>query len=305
MSDLPSPALMSLVPTAGDRSRGFPFVVQAGHTQFQPGHRLSYGSVQSIAVVGCHSGRGVVELNGVDHPLRPGLLYLMPWNHSIDYRSDPRDPFFVFGVHVIPWQRATEALAYEAPHEADEPLYDVEWRRARAPGQPPPVREVTATTEADRPALAALARFIIERFRRGHPTTAESRSLGLLMMVELTTDSPPRPEEDPALPVHLRGLLVWIIRDLSRPMSLADLAGVLECSPSTVTRLFRRHLGCPPLEWVTRQRLRHAQRLLAENHETIAIVARNCGFDDPWYFTRVFKARVGVTPKEWRLHRTI
>lgn len=288
-----------------DRERGYPFVVQAGHTQFPPGQRLAFGCVQSITVIGCHSGRGVVELNGTEHPLRPGLLHLLPWNHSIVYRADRRDPFFVFGVHVIPWQRASAPLEYVAAHDVQEPLHDVDWRRSWAAGQPPPVREVTPTTEGQRPALAALARFTVERFRRGYPTIAESRALGMLMMVELTTDSPPRPEEDPAVPVSLRGLLVWIVRDLTRPIALADLAAVLECSPSTVTRLFRRHLGCSPLEWVTAQRMRHAQQLLAESHETIATVARQCGFEDPWYFARVFKARIGVSPREWRLHRTI
>ncbi|MFC7620260.1 AraC family transcriptional regulator [Microlunatus sp. GCM10028923] len=305
MTEASPPALPSLESAETDRERGFPFVVQAGHTQFKPGGRLGFGCVQSVAVIGCHSGRGLVELNGVEHPLRPGLLYLLPWNHAIVYRADPRDPFFVYGVHVIPWQRATEPLQYVAAHDVGEPLHDVEWRRSWAAGQPPPVRVVTPTSEGERPALTALARFTVERYRRGYPTAAESRALGMLMMVELTTITPPRPEEDPAVPVALRGLLVWIVRDLTRPFTLDDFAEVLECSPSTVTRLFRRYLGCSPLEWVTAQRMGHAQRLLAEGNDTIATVARQCGFEDPWYFSRVFKARVGSSPREWRLNRKI
>lgn len=285
--------------------RGFPFIAQAGHTQVAPDRVISYPRVQSRAVVGCHMGQGTLTLNGEDHPLRPGLLYVLPWDHSIVYRPDPRNPFFVFGFHVIPWQLAQEPLRFSAPHTERDQFFDVSWRKPCPPGEPEPAREVVATTETERPGLAALTRYAIERFLRGLPSPAEGRALGMLAVAELNASSSVRPEEDPTLPAGLRGLLVWIMRDLSRSVTLADMAAVLECSPSTVTRQFRQNLGCAPLTWLIDQRIALAQRLLAAGNPTIAAVARSCGYHDAEYFSRLFKDRVGFTPREWRSSRTI
>lgn len=285
--------------------RGYPFVAQAGHTQFAPDHVLHFPRVQSRAVVGCHAGRGTVVLQGVEHPLRPGLLYLLPWNHSIRYQPDPKDPFFVFGVHVIPWQRATQPLTYVAAHDEHDPLHGVDWRRACPPGVVAPAPEVVATSETERPALAVLARYAVERFLRGYPSLTEGRALGVLMLSELDARWSIRPQDDPSLPAGLRGLLVWITRNLGQRITLADMATVLECSPSTVTRQFRQFLRCSPLEWVISQRIERAQHLLAAGNDTVATIARDCGFDDAGYFSRMFKARVGASPREWRLYRTI
>lgn len=290
---------------SGPGEHGYPFVAQAAHTKFSSDLVLDYPSVQSRAVVGCHAGRGTVILQGVEHPLHPGLLYLLPWEHSISYRPDPRDPFFVFGLHVIPWQRADRPVQFIAAHDRTDPLHGVDWRRPCPPGTQPPPAEVIVSSERERPGLAALARYAIERFLRGHPPPAEARSLGILAMSELDARSSIPPQEDPSLPADFRGMLVWIIGNLDRHITLADMAAVMECSASTVSRQFRRYLGCPPMEWVIDQRVERAQRMLASGNPTIASVARECGLDDPRYFTRLFKARVGSPPREWRRHRTI
>jgi AraC-like DNA-binding protein len=47
-------------------------------------------------------------------------------------------------------------------------------------------------------------------------------------------------------------------------------------------------------------RLNKARELLTNPETSIANVARDCGYEDPGYFARVFKQDVGVTPQEWR-----
>lgn len=284
---------------------GYPFVAQAAHTKFSSDLVLDYPSVQSRAVVGCHAGQGSVILQGVEHPLHPGLLYLLPWDHSISYRPDAKDPFFVFGLHVIPWQRADKPAQFIAAHNQDDPLHGVDWRRPCPPGAPPPTTEVIVTSERERAGLAALARYAIERFLRGHPPQAEARSLGILALAEMSAPCSIPPQEDPSLPADFRGMLVWIVRNLDRRITLGDMAAVMECSTSTVTRQFRRYLGRPPMEWVIEQRLERAQHMLAAGNSTVASVARDCGLDDAGYFARLFKARVGSSPGQWRRHRTI
>jgi AraC-like DNA-binding protein len=70
--------------------------------------------------------------------------------------------------------------------------------------------------------------------------------------------------------------------------------------------LFARQ-GLHVHEWVIRERLEGARRILASSsaqEPTIAAVGRTLGFSDPGHFARRFRAAYGLSPSEWqRLHR--
>jgi len=66
---------------------------------------------------------------------------------------------------------------------------------------------------------------------------------------------------------------------------------------------FQEKLGMSPLKYMTNLRMKKARSMLsaAGHHEnmTVAEVARSCGFDDPLYFSRVFKKYYGCAPSEF------
>ena len=54
-------------------------------------------------------------------------------------------------------------------------------------------------------------------------------------------------------------------------------------------------------QWIIRERLELARRELAgPRAQSIATVARQCGFSDPAHFSRRFRAAFGMSPREWR-----
>lgn len=58
--------------------------------------------------------------------------------------------------------------------------------------------------------------------------------------------------------------------------------------------------GCSPKEYVNRNRVHHATYLIMTTSQTISEVAMSVGFNDPLYFSRVFKGEYKCSPKEWR-----
>ncbi|MEF2071626.1 helix-turn-helix domain-containing protein [Consotaella aegiceratis] len=80
------------------------------------------------------------------------------------------------------------------------------------------------------------------------------------------------------------------------PSKLADLAAV---HPSTANRAFRAVLGLSMNEYLIRYRLAQAMHLLADTDRSILQVAYACGFGTSRFY-EVFKARVGVAPKQFR-----
>jgi AraC-like DNA-binding protein len=91
-----------------------------------------------------------------------------------------------------------------------------------------------------------------------------------------------------------------ITRRLADPgLSVASLAGQLNLSLSSLTRAFRQH-GLSPMRYAYALRLEHAGRLLAETPElAIKEVADRCGFASAAHFSRLFKQKYGVTPREY------
>lgn len=83
-------------------------------------------------------------------------------------------------------------------------------------------------------------------------------------------------------------------------ISVAQLARRARLSPSRLHALFRTAFGCAPMAWVQRHRLERARALLASTSLTIAVVAEQSGFGDPFHFSRAFKRAHGQSPAAYR-----
>jgi AraC-like DNA-binding protein len=63
--------------------------------------------------------------------------------------------------------------------------------------------------------------------------------------------------------------------------------------------------GTAPAHWILERRLEQASRLLADPRQagrTITDIAFSVGFKDASHFTRAFKSRHGLGPREYRRH---
>lgn len=65
-------------------------------------------------------------------------------------------------------------------------------------------------------------------------------------------------------------------------------------------RIFKDKTGLAPMQYVISQRISKAKLLLRETDMTVSQVAFMCGFSDPLYFSRIYKNKVGVSPKKYR-----
>jgi AraC-like DNA-binding protein len=103
-------------------------------------------------------------------------------------------------------------------------------------------------------------------------------------------------ESDPVVSDVLEELL----RRVSRPTTLEELAAFAGYSPQHLNRTFQRRLGVTPLQYLTRLRMQRAAELLVENRLTVQRIARAVGIDDPFYFSRLFKRHTGQSPIRFR-----
>ncbi len=78
---------------------------------------------------------------------------------------------------------------------------------------------------------------------------------------------------------------------------IADYSGV---SPQYLSLKVKEKFGMNYIEYVTGKRLEYAQYLLLTSNDPVKDIALKSGYNDPNYFSRIFKKNIGVTPNQFR-----
>ncbi len=85
-----------------------------------------------------------------------------------------------------------------------------------------------------------------------------------------------------------------------RSVNIASVAQHVCLSPSRLSHLFRQQLGVSVLTWREDQRINQAKLLLSTTCMPIASVGNIVGYEDQFYFSRVFRKYTGVSPSQFR-----
>ena len=92
----------------------------------------------------------------------------------------------------------------------------------------------------------------------------------------------------------------YIHDHLRRRLTLPEIAAHAHLSTAHFHRLFREHFGVSPIHYVNQQRVAAACDMLTQSPMKLWQVAAAVGFDDPYYFSRLFKRIAGLSPADYR-----
>jgi AraC family transcriptional regulator len=104
-------------------------------------------------------------------------------------------------------------------------------------------------------------------------------------------------------PHKLSALNRFIQENMTRQVSVAEMAAVAGLSPSWFAHCFSTQHGETPQRWQARLRLETACELMADTYMSFADIAHATGFSDQAHLSRVFRAKYGQTPSHWRRER--
>lgn len=103
------------------------------------------------------------------------------------------------------------------------------------------------------------------------------------------------------LPIRqLRKVQNYVAENFAQEISIERLADLVELSPSHFSHVFKETTGTTPLQFVTRERITHAQQLIRETSRSLIEIGLEVGYTSPSHFAQVFRRLVGVTPTQFR-----
>ena len=98
----------------------------------------------------------------------------------------------------------------------------------------------------------------------------------------------------------MRIVLKYVENNYPEKITIADIAEVAGFSESHFMRYFKETMGTSFIDYLKDYRLTMAARLLQSSDNAIIDIASDVGFDNISYFNRAFKAKYGVSPRNYR-----
>ena len=99
---------------------------------------------------------------------------------------------------------------------------------------------------------------------------------------------------------NIRKCIAYVHANLRADLRVSELAGLCFVSTRYLTELFVRELGVTPGRYIDDQLILEAQRRLSHSGESVAGISEALGVSDPFYFSRKFKNKCGITPLQYR-----
>jgi len=235
------------------------------------------GAKEHVLIV-CQGGRGVCSVQNRRHRLTTGHAIVLPAGLRHRYWADENDPWKIFWIHFV-GERSSGYMAMLGltPQKPMCWLHDLP-------------RVIEAFEETYRHALGGYTD--VDLFGL---STGLCRLLGVCRLSQRAVDVRRRFTEEQVLKT-----VRYMAANLDRPLTLAQLAAIASWSPTHYSMAFRRQLNLSPIEYLLRLKIQRACERLRTTDASIASIAQDIGYDDPFYFSRLFRRRVGASPRAYR-----
>lgn len=116
----------------------------------------------------------------------------------------------------------------------------------------------------------------------------------------LITDEPQNNYDRTESYSSLKRASEYVLKNITQPLSLNEVANRVYLSPSYLSRLFKKYLNVTFVYYVNHMKIAKAKEKLALTTRPINVVSSDVGFTQTSYFTKTFKKMTGTTPSRFR-----
>ena len=92
----------------------------------------------------------------------------------------------------------------------------------------------------------------------------------------------------------------FITEGINRPFAISDLCAATGYGKSYLSRIFKEQTGNTISRYASEKKIKEAKRLIRENELNFSQISDRLSYDNPQYFSRVFRRITGMTPTEFK-----
>jgi len=229
----------------------------------------------------CVDGNGWFKLRNKTYQVQPNEFFMLPRNMEHAYGSDDANPWSIYWLHF-------------------------------GGVQLPELNKLSSILPSSGPSQISGREEIVKAFNKMYHALSLGYSINNLMFANLCIPhflsfflyNSQHFYESPALQSNVVDQAIqYMNQHLDQNISLPELSASYNYSTSRFSSLFKDRTGFAPIDYFLHMKVQKATQLLDFTDKPVKEIASELGFDDPYYFSRLFKKIMAVSPSDFRTQR--
>ncbi|MCZ8517373.1 AraC family transcriptional regulator [Paenibacillus filicis] len=264
-------------------------------------HVISDHSHDFVELVFLVDGQAEHLFEGQCYPIRAGDVFIINPGEIHSYRTKPGQRIEIINCLFLP-ELISEAMLRElGVSRSMDYFYVYPFLDA---GERFHHRLNLAGTKASEVG-ALLAAMIVEweQRRPGYTTIIRLQLLQLLIMLSRFYAEVSGKEYKPVekeRTVLIRRINGFLERHFDQKLAIPDLCTFFNISNRQLNRIFKQETGQTVTERIHQIRIERAKQYLMDGHDKVIEIAHRVGYEDPSFFTQLFRRKVGCSPGQYR-----
>lgn len=229
----------------------------------------------------CIEGEGWIKLNGKLFNVLPNSFFIVPKGVKHSYASDNNNPWTIYWAH---FSGTVAKFLFERYYSIAQPIQAIPFESNR-----------------------------IEKFNKIYTILEKSYAapqleyasiLGLNLMASFIYEKVDEIAKNGNKGDLVDSIITYLNQNLHELLRSEDIAEKFNCSSSYIFALFKKRTGYSLIHYFNLKKIQKACEFLKYTDLSIKEISHKLGFQDPLYFSRIFKKYMGLPPKGYKsLHR--
>jgi AraC-like DNA-binding protein len=256
------------------------FITNIGHF---PDTRFHYverkDGLNDHLLIYCVDGNGWFQTNGVRYKITPDQYFIIPKGQPHLYGADQRHPWSIYWIHFD----GTESSALTEDSQ----------------------RAISLETKSQKKRIQSFEE-IYTFF--DHGAAMQNMPYVSICLWKFLGSFVYHQQFDQAqFPIGkdiIDQTIQYMQNNIEKNLSLKHLTSEVGLSPAHFSYLFKQKIGYSPMNYFSQLKIQKACQFLSFTQLQINEIGWQLGFEDPFYFSRVFNKIMGKSPQAYRLHQS-
>lgn len=230
--------------------------------------------IEEYILIYCTDGEGVIEVENRSYRIGPEEVFCIPRNKRHKYYADRKNPWSIFWLHLK--GEHTEYFPLEA------------------------CQSVGMTSKPANNRLMFLFELLFRVLERNYTLGNFIYISQVLSLILSEVYFREKVDETSTQNRHITTIIRYMYKHVAGHLTLDDIAEEFQLSKSYINIIFKTHTKQAPIEFFIGLKMQEACKLLKSTGMFVKEVSAELGYDDPYYFSRIFKKVVGISPKTYK-----